>query len=237
MKASHLKSIAFLAMLIDHIGVLIFQPLLSATHEPAYLILYQVARAIGRLAFPLFIFLLWEGFNHTRNIKRYASRLLIFGIISQVPYSLALQSWTKPNIYFTLLYCLGVLYLHEELDNRYSGSQQRFRIYQILLTAVLCLPAIPLEYSYIGPLLVSALYITSYPWNLFTAGFITGFTQHRPYGGLAFLLIPFYNGQKGWQPKWFNYAFYPGHFLILTYLRTYHLDAIHQLIFPLIQKF
>ena len=77
----HLKYIALFSMLLDHIGV-IYQSRLS---QMAYFLL----RAVGRLSFPLFCFILVEGFFHTKNRKKYQQRLLIFALLSEIPYDLA----------------------------------------------------------------------------------------------------------------------------------------------------
>ena len=79
----HLKFIAVISMLIDHIAV-IFQASLSES-------IYFILRAAGRLSFPLFCFLLVEGFFHTRNKKRYQQRLFIFAVLSELPYDLAFR--------------------------------------------------------------------------------------------------------------------------------------------------
>ncbi|MFN2363319.1 MAG: TraX family protein, partial [Halarsenatibacteraceae bacterium] len=76
MSSFQIKMVAITTMLIDHIGSIIF---------PEYIIL----RVIGRLAFPLFAFLITEGYRHTSNINRYLVRLSIFALISQYPFWLA----------------------------------------------------------------------------------------------------------------------------------------------------
>ena len=78
-----IKYIALLSMLLDHIGV-IFQSNLSKN-------MYFVLRAAGRLSFPLFSFILVEGFFHTKNRKKYQQRLFIFALLSELPYDLAFQ--------------------------------------------------------------------------------------------------------------------------------------------------
>ena len=67
-----LKLIAIITMTLDHIGIFFLLP-------PTY----YLFRIIGRLSFPIFAFLIAEGFNYTKNIKKYLVRLLIFSIISE----------------------------------------------------------------------------------------------------------------------------------------------------------
>ena len=106
MSALMLKIVACAAMLIDHIG---FQ--------------YgnMLCRAIGRIAFPIFVYLLCNGFHHTSNKGRYALRLAIFAILSQVPFSLFCYGvlWqSHGNVMFTLLMAFLCLWSAEELRCR-----------------------------------------------------------------------------------------------------------------------
>lgn len=113
-----LKLVALITMVIDHIGLVFSEavavPLFSG--QIVYLM-----RATGRVAFPLYAFLLVEGFRHTRDWRRYALRLLGLGVLSQIPYAFTTNAWIKfsempqwrrvtdLNILFTL--ALGVLML------------------------------------------------------------------------------------------------------------------------------
>ncbi len=77
-----LKILAIIAMLIDHIGAI----LISGTNNYW---LYFACRAVGRLAFPIFAFLIVEGLRHTRDVRKYLLRLLAFAAISEIPFDLA----------------------------------------------------------------------------------------------------------------------------------------------------
>lgn len=100
--AAQLKIIAMAIMVIDHIGAFLL---------PSESAMYPVCRAVGRLAFPIFCFLIAEGARHTRSMPRYMARLAAFALLSTPPYNLVHSSaWYSPallNVFFTLL--LGLL--------------------------------------------------------------------------------------------------------------------------------
>ena len=101
-----LKNIAVVTMLIDHIGAVIVTRLLirnglyeAMANQEAYTAwmgqngrmygIYMAMRIIGRFAFPIYCFLLVEGFQKTHNVKKYLGRMFLFALISEVPFDLA----------------------------------------------------------------------------------------------------------------------------------------------------
>ena len=135
-----LKLMACITMLIDHIGASCLEagllvPLIASgtfSTDPAAVSLLQmdrVLRYIGRLAFPIFCFLLVEGFLHTHDVKRYVERLFLFGLLSEVPFDMAFFRtpfhWGNQNVYWTL--ALGVLAMagsaHLQKENGLPGWQ------------------------------------------------------------------------------------------------------------------
>lgn len=125
---STLKIIAIVTMLIDNIGAIVLNRMLSTrgleeitednvahffeTNGDLFLI-FIITRMIGRLAFPIFAFLLIEGFVHTRSVLKYALRLLAFAIVSEIPFDLAFEGkffyLQYQNVFFTLLIGLLVM--------------------------------------------------------------------------------------------------------------------------------
>ena len=107
MTALGLKLLASVFMLIDHIGYCFYGPM--------------IFRIIGRLAFPIYVFQMTEGYRRTSNRLRYAVRLAIFGLISQVPFSLMIKGvpmqWNL-NVMFTLLIGYLAIWLLETLKHR-----------------------------------------------------------------------------------------------------------------------
>ena len=89
-----IKLAAMISMLIDHCAYVLAPP-----H-------YFLLRCIGRIAFPLYCFLIVNGLEHTHDRRRYLARLLIFAAISQLPFAMAFYPresiFTGLNVFFTL---------------------------------------------------------------------------------------------------------------------------------------
>ena len=121
-----LKRVAMICMLLDHTGAVLIVPLLqqhSLSH--GWTIIYWMLRAVGRISFPVYCFLLVEGFSNTRNIYKYLLRLLAWGLISEVPFDLAFSGqacdWHSQNVLFTLFLGLSALAI---LRNPYFESEK-----------------------------------------------------------------------------------------------------------------
>jgi hypothetical protein len=97
-----LKLLALITMTIDHIGLMLYPQILAL-------------RYFGRLSFPLFAYLLVLGMSSTHNFTRYLKRMLIFAILSQLPYTIAneIPLLQKMNIFFTLSLGMILIYLQE----------------------------------------------------------------------------------------------------------------------------
>ena len=227
-----LKTIACITMLVDHIGAscieagiltpgldagILSQDTLSA--YPLYR-LDMVLRFTGRLAFPIFCFLLVEGFVHTRDVKKYVRRLFLFALISEVPFDLAfLHTPFDPsaqNVYWTL--ALGVLAMaglkhYEKPDGSASWKG--------LLCAAGCTLAALLactDYNGIGVLIICALYLTrgDRKRQCIVGAVLFAWELTAP---LAFVLVWFYNGQRGRRTPAMQkvfYWFYPVHLSVLA---------------------
>lgn len=128
-----IKYLAIFAMTLDHIAYILLEPLLPSVATGTEIagiaamqgsvsyafipFLYRLFLSIGTFTGPVMIYFLMEGYFYTHDIKRYAKRLLLFALLSQLPFMLALET-TGGNMLFTLLICLGVLYVHDHVLDR-----------------------------------------------------------------------------------------------------------------------
>lgn len=228
----HIMAMAF--MLCDH---------LWATIVPGN----EWLTCVGRLAFPIFAFLLVEGYFHTRNLKKYVLRLLIFAIISEIPFNLAVSgSLVYPfhqNVLWTFLMSLGLIHWNEKMKQKSAAVRIMVAILSALLGCIAGLITFT-DYLHGGILMVLAFYffrernwvnrVMQLMWfaiiNLEILGGLSyeitlfGSTFFFPQQGFALLaLVPiwFYRGNPGLRSpvlKWTNYFFYPVHLLILGLL-------------------
>ena len=227
-----LKTIACITMLIDHIGASCIEAGLllpeletgevsgGAWDQLSLFQLDRVLRFTGRLAFPLFCFLLVEGFVHTHNVKGYLGRLVLFGLLSEVPFDLAFFRTpfdpSAQNVYWTL--ALGVLAMaglkRFEKENGLPGWQGFVWAGGCAALAL----AANTDYNAIGVLIICALYLTraDRKRQCLAGALLFMFELTAP---LAFVLVWFYNGQRGacspLHKKAF-YWFYPVHLSVLA---------------------
>lgn len=239
-----LKSIACVSMVIDHFSVIILwnyiQELKAVGNQNAQLEnIYHVGRAIGRIAFVLFAYLIVEGFSYTKSRRNYLFRLGIFALISEIPFDLAFGEscfdWSGQNVFFTLF--LGVLALAVWEWSKGNALCQ----YAAVAVCGLIAYWLQADYGYTGVLLIFVFYLMhDIPllykmivtgivmllgtWSMnclrygesFSLRYLFQFSLREMYGMGAFLPIAFYNGRRGRQlPKWFWYGFYAVHLLLL----------------------
>lgn len=250
---SALKWIAILTMLVDHIGVALVYGAAKFHHAwgPGLLSLngYYALRCIGRLGFPLFCFLLAEGFVHTRSRGKYLLRLGLFALLSELPFDLALRdTWklfgdpalplwgrmglelSSQNVFFTLFLGLLAVWAWDTLTlGRAPDCGALRRAYALACVLILCAAAHALktDYGAMGVALIFLLYLLrERPLlrDLAALGALAGmipFGSHwvELLGALAFPLFHFYNGRRGRQVKYFFYVFYPAHLLLLAALQ------------------
>ena len=218
----HLQVIAIIAMTIDHLTWLLF---------PGYPteILPIILHIIGRLAFPIMAYFIAEGYHYTRNKNKYMLRILIFALISHVPYMmqsipfqnygwLSLIPFATGNGITRFLnqasvlwaYFIGLVMLRVNDSTKFKQWQK------VILVLLLCVAAFPSDWSCVASLIIltigsnrgnpkkqiieSMIYISMYAVIYF-------FTLDKLYGLLQFgviLSIPIialYNGKKSNNEK------------------------------------
>lgn len=107
-----LKIIACVTMLLDHIGA-VFMPSIVNYN------LYYALRIVGRLAFPIYCFLLAEGVAHTKNPVKYGLRLFVGILLAEIPFDLALFgrfTWDHQSVMVTLFLGFGMALIIQKLD-------------------------------------------------------------------------------------------------------------------------
>lgn len=200
-----LKWIAILTMFCDHFAFIFYPTLLNRN-----LFVHDILRQwIGRLSFPIFAFLIAEGFYKTRNVHKYAFRLFLFAIISELPFDLAFfggVNWQYQNIFFTLFTGLLALW----------GMREFKPVLLKLLFIFLGMCAaefLHFDYGAFGVIIIVMMGLMRehlIPW----AVALPFALMQQGAAPLAMLPILLYNGKRGRQPKWLLYAIYPVHLLI-----------------------
>lgn len=224
LNGAHLKWIAIFSMLIDHIGAAILRFIKAPTGTLLNIgDLYFVSRQIGRLAFPIFAFLVVQGYQHTSKLNSYIRNMIIFALISQPVFSYAF--YNQPfytghlNIFFTLTIGILGLALYEQFEERKQFVPQILT----LLVAGGIGEWLNVDYGFYGVAFIMGLGILRHNrWMQFLFGVWMGLVQ-SPTASLAMVPIAFYNGERGNQNKWFFYLFYPVHLLALFLIRSYFL--------------
>lgn len=214
MSRFQLKILAIVTMLIDHTGAILFPHIL-------------IFRMIGRLSFPIFAYLISEGLLHTSNVKKYMLRLLLFALISEVPFDLAFQGAIyypqKQNIFFTLFLGLAAIAFLREYFTKNSVMAVAFAVAMAFFAEIL-----HTDYGWFGVAVVILFYIYKnnrvgcvIAFVLLVAVYSLSYSLLEFFSVLSIVPILLYSGQKGrWSWKYFFYAFYPVHLLLLYFLHT-----------------
>ena len=214
MSALTLRFIACATMLIDHVGAILFPGVI-------------IFRIIGRLSFPIYAYLIANGFRHTRNVNRYLQRLVVFALISEIPYDLAFNNaileFSRQNIFFTLSIALGALMLRAMLYKSKKVAEPFGHVIAIF-TAAIVAELTCASYGMVGIVTVFLFDV----WldkriNLLAAVLLMGLNFFsmgwvQAFGVLAFVPIMLYNGKPGAKNTLLQYAFYlfyPLHLVVL----------------------
>ena len=224
MNRNIIKYIAALAMLLDHIGLLFV---------PSDTFIGTAMRVAGILTAPIMCFFIAEGFIHTRSRKKYGTRLLVFALISQIPFAYMIYNnfWVAHfNVIATFFLCFMMLLVFEKVENIFL---------KVALIAGIVALGYFCDWGLMAPLWVMCFYLCKDDknkmalWYCVLCAFwvvrccvVTAGKGGEWYDSLwqagSFLALPIlytYNGESGKTgkfSKWFFYWFYPLHILILA---------------------
>ena len=231
---SGLKWIAIICMLIDHIGAILVEPICmgmvsSTLFTPKqWIAIYYVLRGIGRIAFPIFAFLIAEGLIHTRSRWKYFRDLCISAVVSEVPFDLAVArtafTLEYQNVFWTLAIGLAAIWLMEFVETKAMErnlTKEQGDLCSILLAVCMAMLAefANTDYGAIGVLSICIYY--KYRMRKVSAATIvwimlTIYNWFEVFCLPTVLGIRCYNGARGKQHKYFFYMFYPLHLLVLV---------------------
>ena len=225
MSSFALHIIAMIFMLCDHMWATILD--------------YEWLTCIGRIAFPIFAFLITEGYIHTSNINKYIKRMMIFAIITEIPFNLMVSASPIYPFHQNVLWTFVISLLTLKYLN-FDNVKNSFKSILIILLAIIIATVTMCDYFGAGVMMVVGFYVFRkskilqllmmiYVNMILIQGYsypidIAGYTYYFPQQGFAVLSLIFiwlYNGKQGYHAKWFKifcYAFYPLHMLILYIL-------------------
>lgn len=200
-------------MVLDHIKYAIPETTCFATQY------------LGRIAFPLFAFLVGEGYCHTSNLKKYSKRLILFALISQIPFMLfrtLVGEWRMLNILFTLLLGLGSIAVWDKFGKKSIP---------IIALLVFLGKILRVDYGWYGVLSVFVLYLfrqrkigrviaflvlnTIYYYPRLSSNMSLSLVISYSCTTIPVIFLLFYNGKLGRKTKYLYYLFYPIHMIIL----------------------
>ena len=172
-----------------------------------------ILQAMETVAVPIFVFLLFEGFQHTSDWKKYVARVVGLAVLTEIPYDLAMNDkvveFGSQNPVIGLVLCLALLYLFK----RFEGK----KLVCVVMALAGVLWAVMLKIDHGVPMMLMLCVMQVFRNKRMFMGFsgvavaamcmaISPFYIVAPMG---FLAIHFYNGEKGEGSRIVNYLFYP----------------------------
>ena len=232
LNSNHLKLLAIIAMTIDHIADLLYPGMPNN-------VVSTILHIIGRITAPIMFFFICEGFYHTKDLKKYITRLFIFSFISHFAYCFAFginyipfkngNIFNQTSIMWSLAWAATSLYI--------VYGQNKIKEWQKWILVILInLITFPSDWSSIGVMIILTMYkhrgnlnkqmINMIFWTLIYA-LVSFLFVSKIYGIiqlcviLVYPLLKMYNDEVGkikWM-KWFFYIYYPLHLVIIGILR------------------
>lgn len=229
LSGSALKVIAMISMVIDHIALYLME------HGT---LLYETMRCVGRIAFPVFAFLIAEGFIHTRSRYRYFFILLGFAVISEIPWFLLNGADGTHNVMFTL--ALGVATLMV-LENLLQRSMVLGFFWTLGMAGLAFWLEVDYEWRGILLIIISYLYNTYAHYFPYSRGmqFFCTFALMMHFGVIGAVMgcmvLYLYNGKRGfiqgYIEKYIYYSMYPIHLLFIIVISYYYAKTMSIIIY------
>ena len=210
-----LKLIAMLSMVFDHVGDNFFP-------EQTWM------RIIGRIAMPIFAFFVAEGFLHTHDRKKYLLRMGVFALVSELPFDLLTAGrleFGHQNVMCTFFLAILALLCFDTLMAKEQTPARMALAWGTMVAAIAAALLLKTDYNIYGVGLVFLFYLFRKKelWFRCVIGMIFHIVTRNVgvyiYGLLGFLPLFLYNGKKGRGLKWLFYVFYPGHMLLLYFIK------------------
>lgn len=231
MSSFALRLAALLFMAIDHAGLALFPDL-------------GVFRCVGRLAFPIYCFLLAQGFLHSHDLRAYARRITLFAILSEIPFDLLIFGRTvclvEQNVLFSLLLGLLALYCARTLSKQPAFAAVSALLLAMIamfarvsfgwLSVALCLCFYNLRENRARMALCAALILLVYSLSLYLSGVALSWVLVSLCAPLALLPILCYNQRPGPRApalSFLFYAAYPLHMIALLAIRAMRIVPPH----------
>lgn len=223
--------IAFFLMLCDHVGFMLIEngvlygqnslywsQAIATEEGQKWYLAARILRFVGRMSFPLFAYMIVEGFRHTSGVGKYIFRIGLFAVLSEVPFDLA---------------CFGVVYYPDYQNVLFTyfialialNFMEKARKVSWLLAVLVAAPfgwiawLAKCDYGALGVGLICLLYMLHRDRKIqLVSGAVVSAAESLEYYGvsaLSFFLLRFYNGQRGEASlKYFFYLMYPLHMLL-----------------------
>lgn len=230
MTGNQLKILALLTMTIDHIGVVLFPQ-------------YPILRIIGRLAYPIFAYMIAEGCFYTHSKKRYLGGIVLLGLACQVVFYAAMGS-LEQSILTTFALGIVVVYALQLVDKQRDALSVLALVGALALAAFacICMPRLlahtdyVVDYGFTGALLPALCYMprilfaraddVKRRWItlafcalglvLVTLETAPGSQMIQIWSLLALIPLALYNGKRGtWRMKYLFYVYYPAHLVVI----------------------
>ena len=230
MTGNQLKILALVTMTIDHVGVVLLPECVAL-------------RIIGRLAYPIFAYMIAEGCFYTRSKKRYLAGVFLLGVACQLVYFFAMGS-LEQSILTTFALGIITIYAMQYAEGRRDFAGMLAVVGALALDAVACL-ALPallahtdylVDYGFWGVLLAPLCYLPRIIWPkaddakrrwwtlafcaaglvLVSLGTDPGFRGVQWFSLLVLPILALYNGKRGtWRMKYLFYIYYPAHLVVI----------------------